>query len=280
MAGVTYFAQARAAEGSRATTAPDTGGEDPAHSIDGRLNALARTIENEVVPRLLLSHQTGRTTANYVTDADIAEFARLLVVHDVAVAAAFVDSLSISGIAAADIALDLFAPAARLLGVQWEEDCCDFSQVTIGLGKMHILLAGLTPFGRVRTPRHDPRRRALLAPMPGEQHTLGIVIVEEFFRAAGWDVRGGSHAAVGELLDCIAGEWFGVVGLSVSGETHLDDVSTTIDDIRHRSLNRGVRILVGGGIFTQEPHMALKVGADATARDAREAVLKAQELLH
>ncbi|NJK90043.1 MAG: cobalamin B12-binding domain-containing protein [Myxococcales bacterium] len=86
------------------------------------------------------------------------------------------------------IFLDLLAPVARLLGDLWLIDLCTFTDVTIGLSRLQQLVRELAP---AFEDGHDLRgfgHRALLAPAPGEQHTFGMHLVEEFLRRAGWDV--------------------------------------------------------------------------------------------
>ena len=72
---------------------------------------------------------------------------------------------------------------------------------------------------------------------------------------------------------------FDVVGISLGGETHLDDVATTIRTIRRISRNQGIGVLVGGPFFVEHPGIAPLVGADATAIDGRHAVTQAENLL-
>lgn len=246
---------------------------------------LARTIENEIIPRLLLAHQVAQQASHFdnidtvITSEEIADFARIILQHEVGVARSYVDAMQRSGVSRELLVLQLFAPTARYLGKLWDEDLCDFTQVTIGLSRLQTLLSAIAPLFVSSAKQRDSREVVLLTAMPGEQHTLGIFIVEEYFRSAGWDVKSGPFATCEELCARIQEAWVAVIGISVSGETMLQDVSTVIARLRRLSCNPQVNILVGGGIFAEHPEMAEQVGADATARDGREAVLRARELL-
>jgi methanogenic corrinoid protein MtbC1 len=137
----------------------------------------------------------------------------------------------------------------------------------------------LGPAFRCEAEQQAHGRRALLAPVPGEQHTFGLVMVAEFFCRAGWDVWSGPAAARSDLVGLVRGTWFAVVGLSVAGDGHLDSLASTIRAVRRASRNRGIGVLVGGPAFIDHPELAATVGADATAVDGRQAVLQAQNLL-
>jgi methanogenic corrinoid protein MtbC1 len=114
---------------------------------------------------------------------------------------------------------------------------------------------------------------------PGEQHTLGVRIVEQFLTRAGWSVSLGLSSSPDEITDLVASEWFGVVGLTLSSETRVDQLATAIRSVRAASCNRSIGVMVGGPMFLQNPELVHLVGADASAVDAATAVLLAQRLL-
>jgi methanogenic corrinoid protein MtbC1 len=252
---------------------------------DLRMARLVRTIEGEIVPRLVLARRVARTPdAVKVPEhkapdaADIKELVRLLLVHDVGVASAYVEAVRHRGASLEIICLQLLAPAARELGLLWEEDECDFMQVTIGLCRLHQLLRELSPEFRADDIEAKVDRRILLAPIPGEQHTFGITLVAQFLRRAGWDVWHEFPDADTDILEVLRQNWFAVVGLSVGNDTRLDHVAAIIRNIRRVSRNRSVGILVGGPALVARPEIFSVVGADAMALDGREAVKRAEEI--
>jgi MerR family transcriptional regulator, light-induced transcriptional regulator len=115
-------------------------------SADGdRLRTLTRTIEAEIVPRLLMSVTSTdsfrRVDAHSEAEIDdLQEFSRLLLAHDAAVASAFLQILRDRGMPDVHVCLRLLAPAARLLGELWEQGVCDSGQLTLGLVRIHALL--------------------------------------------------------------------------------------------------------------------------------------------
>jgi methanogenic corrinoid protein MtbC1 len=250
-----------------------------------RMARLVRTIEGEIVPRLVLARRVARAPdAARVLElkapdaADIKELVRLLLAHDVGVASAFVQQVRHRGASLEIVCLRLLAPAARELGLLWEEDECDFMQVTVGLCRLHQLLRELSPEFRADETEPKVDRRILLAPIPGEQHTFGITLVAQFLRRAGWDVWHEFPHADTDILEVLRQNWFAVVGLSVGNDTRLENLAAIIRTIRRVSRNRSLGVLVGGPPLVRKPEIAAQVGADATAADGQEAVARAEQI--
>ncbi|MBP6851739.1 MAG: cobalamin B12-binding domain-containing protein, partial [Rhodoferax sp.] len=167
---------------------------------------------------------------------------------------------------------------ARHLGSLWEQDLCDFTEVTIGLGRLHQVLRELSPGFSQPLSHAGNGRRILLLPSPGEQHTFGLVMVSEFFRHAGWDVAGGPWEAGADPVIMVRREWFDVVGFSLGSELHLDELAQCIRAVRKAAINPRVGIMVGGPIFSLHPEFVARVGADGAASDGRKAPDVAEKL--
>jgi MerR family transcriptional regulator, light-induced transcriptional regulator len=258
---------------------------DPCDGAHEHVEQLFRTIEAEIIPRLMLAHTppaecpTLPDLAGREPDAaTVMEFTRLVVEQDGEVAAGYVEALRAQGTPLETLYLKLITPAARRLGELWEADLCDFTEVTVGLWRLQQVLRGLSP--AFREENHEPSngRRMLLVPAPGEQHVLGIIIVGDYFRRAGWDVWGEPPATSDDLPNVVQNEWFDVVGLSVGCEVRVDDLAAEIRAIRQASRNRNIGVMVGGPLFNKYPSLVAQVGADASAKDGREAVLEAARL--
>ncbi|MES2974263.1 MAG: cobalamin B12-binding domain-containing protein [Pseudomonadota bacterium] len=265
-----------------AQSAPDAGHA----AVELRMALLARAIENEIIPRLMLAHRTPHEcltlpalTGQGVSRQDVVYFAKLVLARDEDVAHACVEAMRLRGIAVETIYLDLLAPVARYLGELWEQDLCDFTEVTLGLGRLQQVLRELSPaFGQA--PDHPSNgRRILLLPSPGEQHTFGLVMVAEFFRRAGWDVAGGPWEAGADPVTMVRREWFDVVGFSMASELHLADLGDCIASVRSAALNPHVGIMVGGPLFASHPEYVTELRADAVSGDGRQAPMLAEALV-
>lgn len=266
-------------------SAPRDGGEAERDALELRLALLASTIEHEIIPRLMLAHRppydclpAPAFTNHRVSRQDVEEFSRLVLSPDEDLALPCVTAMRAKGISVETIYLDLLAPVARYLGDLWDQDLCDFTEVTIGLSRLHRVLRELSPaFSRLNDCSANGRR-VLLLPAPGEQHTFGLVMVAEFFRRAGWDVAGGPWEAGGDPAVMVQREWFDVVGFSMANHLHMEDLGECIRKVRKSALNTNIGIIVGGPAFATNPEYVDLVDADAAANDGSKAPALAEKL--
>ncbi len=244
-----------------------------------RLSRLAKTLEADVIPRLVGAHGKSARAVAQLQPQEIEGFVGLLRNGTDAELAAVVEATRRRGLSVESIFLELFAPAARHLGELWVADRCDFSTVTICLGRLQRLLREWSPVFGTEVEHPANGRRILLAQHPEEQHSFGLSMVAEFFRREGWEVLGGVGGAVADPSAQVSREWFDVVGFSIGSETRIDWLRERIAKVRAATRNRSVVVLVGGPLFVMEPHWAQSVGADASGHEGGKAPKMAEELL-
>jgi methanogenic corrinoid protein MtbC1 len=251
-----------------------------------RHDLLKRTVEAEVIPRLLMLRRPAKTLTPkraaevYSPSAEqVSGLVQLLLTSEQPASATFVEAMRDVGTSPESLYLDLLTPAARQLGTMWEEDLCDFTDVTVGLIRLQSIMRILAPafIGDVDLRRTGPR--ALLVQTPGEQHGLGLSMVVQFFTRAGWNVWSEPVATGADLVDMVRHEFVSIVGISMSCSERLDAAARDIRAIRRESRNPAVGIMVGGPLFIEHPQLAAMIGADATASNGREAVQQAQSLV-
>jgi methanogenic corrinoid protein MtbC1 len=249
-------------------------------------DALARVIESDIIPRLLMAHRDQPVAAATALPADAIippgfadQFAAATLTEEIGPLLARVEALMAAGAGVETIYLHLLAPAARRLGAWWDEDACDFVDVTMGLWRCQEIVHALSALIPGAAPAEGVARQALFSPAPGEQHGLGALIVEEFFRRAGWQTWSAPALDEAELIALVAGRAFDIVGLTVSVERHVAPLQHAITAMRRASRNPDVIILVGGRVFTETPALAASIGADGTAADGLLAVALADGLL-
>jgi methanogenic corrinoid protein MtbC1 len=252
---------------------------------DGSHPEVTAAVETRVVPWMVLAHRAAalpprQEAAGHAPGAEevsaMAEAARR---NDLATLIALVDRLCAAGAAPDHLYLQLVSPSAALLGQMWHDDTASIAEVTVGLACLQRLVHAFGPAFHQDDLPPDPRRRVLLAPLPGEQHSFALVLVAEFLRRAGWDADNGRVLSAAGLCDLLRREWFSLAGLSVSCTTRLDTIAATIHAMRQASRNRALGIMVGGPLFTLHPDLVAQVGADAMAVDARHAVVQADSLV-
>lgn len=118
------------------------------------LDPLSRTIESEIIPRLLLAHKVGGVDQSVADKAsrhfmpgedEVAELTRLLLAHDVSVASSYVETMRGQGATLGAVFLSLLAPAAQQIGDWWRDEQCDFTDVSLALSRLQHLLRDLNP---------------------------------------------------------------------------------------------------------------------------------------
>nr|WP_284701043.1 cobalamin-dependent protein [Rhodoplanes tepidamans] len=279
-----YPGDGRAAERLAAPDLQRTG--DSPWSVAGAspgASPVNRAVEFHIVPKLVLAHPSlceDLPGAGQPLDSDeVAELTDRVLAGDDAGALAFVEAVLARGMPVERIYLDVLAPTARHLGELWNRDTCDFTQVTLGLWRLHRVLREFSAAFHSEVEHQQEGLPVLLVPAPGEQHTFGIAMAAEFFRRAGWLVWDAPVPARTELAAMVRNEWFAVVGFSLSCESRLEALASAIQMVRRESCNRSVGVLVGGRVFVERPDYASRVGADAVAIDARQAPIQAQNLV-
>ncbi len=244
-----------------------------------RADLLARAVERDVVPRLLIAHRhvPALIGVPLFGEREVAHLTGLVLAEDLPAQADLLGGLRARGASIEHLYLSLLAPVARRLGVMWEQDLCGFAEVTLGVWQLQGMLRDL---GRAAPqPLIAQIGRVLLLPIPGEQHTFGLSMLGEFFHRAGWHVAAGLFASAAELVGAVRHDRFDLVGISAGCSDHVEDVTTAVRALRGGTPAPVPWIMVGGAIFIARPELASSVGADATAADGREAVAQANILL-
>jgi MerR family transcriptional regulator, light-induced transcriptional regulator len=275
------------ANGKNTGASGQTNGREHDEVSTAQLGWLVGTIENDIIPRLLRttrdpsSPQTFALAGQARKDAAARTLAQQVLQGGATARAAadYIDELRGQGLSLETIYLDVMAPAARLLGQQWEDDTLDFTEVTVGLWRLQQLMYALSPAFHDDDARGVHVHRALLVPVPGSQHTLGLLMVAEFFRRAGWDVWGDPAANADDFVAEVKTQAFDLAGFSVGSETHFDVLTHTIARVRAASANTGICVMVGGPVINAQPELVGALGADGTASDAAQAVQVAHALV-
>ncbi len=250
-------------------------------SLGASVIGLVRTIEDEILPRLRLALDSvaGVPAAMRPTYEQVGELARLSITREDAASLQYVEGLLQAGMTVEVVYEELLSAAARRLGEFWVEDACDFSDVTVGTIRLQKIQRALSRqmrqsgSGSAATAVSKlALRRALILPMPGEQHTFGATIVQEFFARAGWQVEGYPPVSETELVNMVRAESYDMIGLCLSRDDRLQELAACVTLVRRASRNKNVVIAVGGPPFVVDPLRASAVGADATGASGAEAV--------
>lgn len=243
--------------------------------LGGRLpdNAL-QVLAREVIARLAQRRKLLRDSLQPLDDAVIERLCVALTGPNATAGVSEIMKLRATGTGIEQIYLGALAPAARRLGVWWDEDRASFADVTIGIARVYGIMYGL----RAEFPitLEQTRRHAMFAPVPGEDHTLGISMAADLFRSHGWDIDlkvGLGHNA---LIAAMAEGDAPIIGLSLGQEEQLPEIIRLI--VALRVTNPRAYILVAGQFVARHADTLTLTGADAAAAEIPEA-LEAMEAL-
>jgi methanogenic corrinoid protein MtbC1 len=258
---------------------------------------ISRLIEHQVIPRLVASQtlksrtaadrngvaQSGvggqNSPAAIYSGADIDEFARLSIGDNPHAMLEFIDLQLDQGHSVETIYVELLAPAARKLGQDWEDDRQDFVDVTMGLWRIQEILRELSSRIPPKAGRPHGQRSALFSPLPGEQHSLGTLMIGECFERAGWSTEILIEPTQSELNVQCARQHYDIVGLTVSCDCTTGFLRSLVNTIKSISKNPDIRILVGGRCINENPDLVRQCGADGTAIDAMSALALADRMV-
>lgn len=241
--------------------------------------SLRGLIESQIIPRLLQAHpHAGAANSQHFalaytpTEAEVIAFSELCVSRGAEDVLSFVEGLLLNDVNSDSIFLNLIAPAARHLGLMWDQELADFTQVTMGLLRMHQITHRIGYEYQSGPQKAGASKRIMLASAPGSQHILGLAMVSEFFRKSGWQIVVEITNTPSELYAAAKNEWFDLIGLSVGLTQQLDGLQELVITLKQTSRNPKIPVLLGGPAFLSHSVTAQSLGADAISTDALEGI--------
>ncbi|WP_162925304.1 cobalamin B12-binding domain-containing protein [Aurantiacibacter odishensis] len=250
----------------------------------GRELDLNKLVSSTIIPHLLLLQpetpaQSGAPQDDVIDPHEVQQFPDLALTLEANELLGLVEAFLARGVSVESIFIELLAPTARRLGEMWEEDTCDFVDVTMGLWRLQEILRSVAQSSPALIDNALAPRSILISPMPGDQHSFGALMVEEVFARAGWASEVLLEPKRRELLAYVNEQAFDIVGLTLSNDCPSDTLSEFITCLRSVSKNPNLIVLLGGRLVNSQPAIATKAGADGTATDARSALHLAEQLL-
>ena len=247
-------------------------------------DSASAVLEADIIPRLMMAHMIDGSVRPKEERADINaddtnDFASLPLRLEAQDLLKEVDRFLEQGASVEDAYLDLLAPAARHLGEMWNNDECDFVDVTMGLWRLQEVMREISLRSPPQPERTKGPRSALFCPIPGDTHSFGAQMIEEVFARAGWQSQVLVQPERRELLDYLARTPIDLIGLTVSRDSPISSLASLVKALRSVSLNPHLSVLVGGHMINDNPALVAEIGADGTGSDARAALETAERLV-
>ncbi|AHM03996.1 hypothetical protein roselon_01617 [Roseibacterium elongatum DSM 19469] len=158
-----------------------------------------------------------------------------------------------AGVSVEEVCIDHLAAAARHLGDLWESDRLPFMDVTLATARIQQIMRKMpAPRKTTSAPATAASGAAVFCAVPGEQHTLGVIMAADLFRRNGWDVGlilGQEHD---EVVARLARDDRPVIGLSCSGAHSRPALVRVIHAVREV---RPTAHLVLSGRILSDPHL-------------------------
>lgn len=174
------------------------------------------------------------------------------------------------------IYLEVLQPAQREVGKLWQEGRISVAEEHACTAATQRVMGRLYPhvFNRERN-----GRTAVVTCVSHELHEVGARMVDDFLEMSGWQAHFlGANTPTPAIVSMAHDRGADLVAISCTMVSHLDMVAELTERLR-RECHEGMKILVGGYPFLVDPQAWRRVGADATARDAREATRVADRLV-
>ena len=195
-----------------------------------------------------------------------AAFTRALLTGDARMAERAVRDAMAGGLTAAEIDVELIAPALYMVGEQWATGAISVADEHLASEITLRVLALQREAGRVG--RRRRRRRVVLLAPQGERHVIGLNMACDVLLAAGYDTRLlGADVPLTEIGHAAASHGAHVVAFTATLPDSAERLDAAIDYLRAVHPSAGI-VLGGSGVSFE---LAASWGA-AVCPDVRSAV--------
>lgn len=186
------------------------------------------------------------------------------------------EAVAEQGVSVRDIYLHVFQPAQHEVGRLWQMNRLSVAQEHYCTAATQLIMSQLYPY-LFSAERNG--RTLVAACVSGDLHEIGVRMVSDFFEMEGWDTFYlGASMPTPSLLQTLAQRRADVLAVSATLTSHVRAVAELIRAVRGSEAGEQVKIMVGGYPFNVAPELWQLVGADASARNAEDAIATARQL--
>lgn len=162
---------------------------------------------------------------------------------------------------------DVYIPAAaREMGDAWLDDRMSWIDVTIGVGRMQVMLREIGAAWSADQAGDAGHGTVMMIVPDREQHTLGPLVATGQLRRYGVSVCLRIAPSLSELRVLMATRQFDGIMISVATMEKLESVSKTVQFLRTVTTT-ATKIIVGGAVMSKVEDPAACTGADFSSND-------------
>ena len=120
--------------------------------------------------------------------------------------------------------------------------------------------------------------KAVITAAPNEFHEVGARMISDQLEMDGWQVDYlGANSPAHDLLALLRQMPPFLLGFSIVVPFNIEAVRRIIEEIRADEILKNIKIMVGGPVFSLEPELCRKIGADGYATSGGQAVELARQ---
>ncbi len=179
------------------------------------------------------------------------------------------------GVRVRDVYLYVFQRSQHEIGRLWQTNRLSVAQEHYCTAATQLIMSQLYPYIFSTEKKGHTLVGTCVA---GDLHEIGVRMVSDFFEMEGWDTfyLGASTPTV-DVIRTLDERRADVLAVSATMPFHVRAVADLVAAVRSQMGDR-VKVLVGGYPFNVDPDLWRRIGADASARDAQEAIDLASRL--
>ncbi len=192
-------------------------------------------------------------------------------------AQSLIDDLLKNGQSIPDLYEHIFAATQYELGMLWQTNAITVAHEHYCTAATQSIMSTLYPY---IINAEKKKYKMMGCTVAGGLHELGIRMLSDSFEKDGWDTYYmGASMPDTNIISAVKEQQADILAISVTMPFDINKAETLINKIRIDQTLSNLKIIVGGHPFNLVPELWKRIGADGFAKNAREAVELANQMM-